>query len=86
MKPRHVVIDSGWAAQAVAWSALLATTVLLALLFQSLVANALVAPPSVEQPATCQSAAGAALADGDDVRERFLVSLCATGVVPHPDR
>jgi hypothetical protein len=37
MKPRHVVINPRWAAQAVAWSALLAMTVSLALLFQSLV-------------------------------------------------
>ena len=78
MKPWHVVINLRWAARALAWSALIASTILFALLLQSLAASALVAPRSAEPPATCQSTAGAALADGDDVRARFLADLCRT--------
>jgi len=85
MKPRHVVVNPGWAARVVAWTALISMTVLLALLLQSFAASALVARPSAEPPATCLSGAAAALADGDDVRERFLANLCGTVVVPHPD-
>jgi len=85
MKPWHVVINLRWAARVLAWSALIATTVLLALLLQYLAASALVAPRSAEEPAACQStAAGAALADGDDVRARFLADLCHIAIAPHP--
>ena len=84
MKPWHVVINLRWAGRMLAWSTLIAITVLLALLLQSLAASALVAPRSPTPPATCQSTAGAALADGDDVRARFLANLCGTPIAPHP--
>ena len=84
MKLWHVVINLRWAARVLAWSALIATTVLLALLLQSLAASALVAPRSAEAPTACQSAAGAALSDGDDVRARFLANLCRTAPLPGP--
>jgi hypothetical protein len=80
-----MVVNPKWAARAVAWSALITLTVLLTLLLQALVASALVAQQPVEPPTTCLSAAGSALADGDDVRERFLASLCGTAVARQPD-
>ena len=83
MKPWHVVINLRWAARVLVWSALITTTVLLALLLQSLAASALVAPRSAEEPAGCQSTAGAALADGDDVRARFLADLCRSASAPY---
>ena len=86
MRPWHVVINRRWAPRVQAWTGLLATTVLLALLLQSLAASALVAPRLAEPPAACQSTAGAALADGDDVRARFLADLCRTEIAPHPSR
>jgi hypothetical protein len=86
MKPWHVVISLRWAARVLAWSALVASTVLFALFLQSLTASALVAPRSTEPPAACQSSASAALADGDDVRARFLVDLCRTTIAPQPNR
>ena len=86
MKPWHVVINLRWAARVLAWSALMVITVLFALLLQSLAASALVAPRSAEPPAACQSTAGAALADGDDVRARFLADLCRTTIAPTQSR
>ena len=86
MKPWHVVVNVRWAARALPWSALMVVAVLLALLLQSLAASALVAPRSEEPPATCQSTAGAALADGDDVRARFMADLCRTALKEHPSR
>jgi hypothetical protein len=86
MKPWRVVINSRWAARVLAWSALTAISVLLALLLQSLAASALVAPGSTEPPAACQSTADSALADGDDVRARFLADLCRTTIAPHSSR
>jgi hypothetical protein len=83
MKPWHVVLNFRWATtRVVAWSALIATTVLLALLLQSLAASALVAPRSAEEPTACLSSAGAALSDGDDVRMRFLANLCRPASAP----
>ena len=84
MNPWHVVINLRWVARVLAWSALMAISVLLALLLQSFAASALVAPGSAEPPAACQSTAGAALADGDDVRARFRADLCRTASAPHP--
>jgi hypothetical protein len=84
MKPWHVVINLRWAARVLAWSALIATTVLLALLLQSLAASALVTPRSAEAPTACLSTAGAALSDGDDVRARFLANSCGTVIAPLP--
>ena len=80
-------IDEGWNKKdlaILAWSALMATSLVLALLLQALVATALVASGSDALPAACQSPAGAALADGDDVRARFVADLCggAIGATP----
>jgi hypothetical protein len=86
VKQRRVVVNHGLAARAVEWSALSSMTVLFALFLQSFAASALVARPLAEPPATCLSIAGAALADGDDVRAGFLANLCGTAVVPQPDR
>ena len=86
MQPGHVVINPRWAARVLAWSSLMAISVLLALLLQSFAASALVAPGSAEPPASCQSIAGAALADGDDVRARFLADLCRTASAPNQGR
>ena len=66
-----------------AWSALIAITVILALLLQSLAASALVAPVAATPLEACQSTAGAALADGDDVRARFLARLCGSDIAPN---
>jgi hypothetical protein len=86
MKPRNVVINLRWAAHVLAWSALTVITVLLAILLQALAASALVAARSADPPTTCLSTAGAALADGDDVRARFLAKLCrsAGASLPSP--
>jgi hypothetical protein len=86
MQPRHLIINFRWAARLLAWSALAAAAILLAFLLQSLAASALVAPRSATPPAACQSPAGAALADGDDVRMRFLVEFCGPAIAPHPSR
>src|SRR5437879_3059222 len=86
MRPRCVLINLRWVARMLAWSALITTTVLLALLLQSLAASALVPPRSAEPPAACRSTAGAALADGDDVRARFLADLCRTASAPAAER
>src|SRR5262249_38008049 len=40
----------------------------------------------VKPPATCLSEARTALADGDNVRERFVANVCGTVVVTHADR
>jgi hypothetical protein len=64
-----------------AWSALMATTLTLALLLQALAAGAVVEPGPSDPPAAClSSSAGAALADGDDVRARFLAGWCGAAV------
>jgi hypothetical protein len=86
MKPWHVVANVRWAARALGWSALMVVAILFALLLQSLAASALVAPRSAEPPSTCQSTAGAALADGDDVRARFVANLCPTALAEDPNR
>jgi hypothetical protein len=72
MKPRHVMSNRRCAGRVLAWSALLATTLVLVLLLQTLAASALVAPGPAALPAACQ----AALAAGDNVRESFLAHLC----------
>jgi len=88
MKPPHVVISVRAARRLLAWSTFLAITLLLALLLQALAASALVAPDRARPPPDCQtgSPATAALADGDDVRARFLANLCsgATGATSKP--
>lgn len=80
MTPWHGVFNIGSARQMLAWSALIAIAVLLGLLLHSLVANALITPGPAARPDACQSTAGAALADGDDVRARFLARVCGTAV------
>jgi len=74
MKPPYVTLP--WAGRALAWTALAAITLVLAVLLQALAASALVAPEPAT-PAACQLVAGAALTDGDDVRARFLAQLCS---------
>ena len=69
---------------ALAWSVLIAITLVLALLLQALVATALVASESAVPPAACRSTAGAALAHGDDVRARFLADSCAGAIGATP--
>jgi hypothetical protein len=86
MKPWHAVINLRWVTRALAWSVLMASALLFGLLLQSLAASALVAPRSAEPPAACQSTAGAALADGDDVRARFLAGLCRAASEPNQRR
>jgi hypothetical protein len=77
MKPRHVMINLRLARRMLAWSALIAITVVLALLLQALAANALVAPGPVALSPACQ----AALAAGDNERESFLAHLCGGAAV-----
>jgi hypothetical protein len=86
MKPWRTVINLRWAARVLAWSALMAITVLLALLLQTLAAGALVASRSTEPPTACQSAADKALLDGNYVDTRFLAELCRTAIAPPPSR
>jgi hypothetical protein len=61
--------------QVLAWSALLATALVLASILQAVATSALVVPAQAAQPVNRVSAATAALADGDDIRARFLASL-----------
>ena len=63
--------------QVLAWSALLATALVLASILQAVATSALVVPAQAAQPVNRVSAAAAALADGDDIRARFLASLSA---------
>jgi len=58
-----------------AWSAFAATTLLLASLVQTMVTRALVEPAQSSSIAVDVSPATRALADGDDVRARFLASI-----------
>jgi hypothetical protein len=83
MKPWQVVFNLRSARRTLAWSALIAITVLLALPLQSFAASALIAPGLAARADACQSTAGAALADGDDVRARFLADVCGTAI-SHP--
>ena len=83
MKSWHVVFNLRSARRILAWSALIAITVQLALLLQSLAASALITAGPAARADACQSTAGAALADGDDVRARFLADLCGTAI-SHP--
>ena len=64
----------------VAWSALMALTLVLSLLLQALAASALGARGPAVPPAACLASPGAALADGDDVRARFLADLCGGAI------
>ena len=55
-----------------AWSALIAMTLMLALVLQVLASSAIVTPGPVALSAACQ----VALAAGDNERESFLAHLC----------
>jgi hypothetical protein len=61
--------------QVLAWSALLSTAVVLASILQAVATSALIVPAQAAPPINRLSAVTAALADGDDVRARFLASL-----------
>jgi len=71
-QPAGVNHNLRWARRVLAWNALMAIAVVLALLVQALAASALVAPGPAVLPAACQ----AALAAGDNERESFLAHLC----------
>jgi len=82
MKPRHALINRRWAGRVLAWSTVLAITLLFAFLLQAVAARALGAPGPAAPPAACQSVSPAttALADGDDVRARFLARFCSGAI------
>jgi hypothetical protein len=63
-----------------AWSVLLASTLVLASLFEAVAGSALGGPVKTTPIPVRLSPATAALADGDDVRARFLASLRAQGL------
>ncbi len=86
MKPQRVILNLRWVGRVLAWSTLMAITLLLALLLQALAASALVTPEPAARAAACQTSAGAALADGDDVRARFLAGLCDGAIASDPSR
>ena len=82
MRPRRVAISLRWAGRMLAWSALMATTLALALVLQALAASALVAPGPVALslvvpgPVAFSAACQRALAAGDNQRESFLEHSC----------
>jgi hypothetical protein len=61
--------------QVLAWSALLAIALVLASILQAVATRSLAVPAQAAPPENRVSAATAALADGDDIRARFLASL-----------
>jgi hypothetical protein len=63
-KPRRVL----------AWSALMTTTVVLASLLQAVATRAMIVPARAAPP-DARLSVTAALADGDDIRARFLANL-----------
>jgi hypothetical protein len=80
MRPQRVAINLRWAGRMLAWSALMATTLALAVVLQALAANALVAPGPVALSPACQ----AALAAGDNQRESFLEHSCVRRLTTSP--
>src|SRR5215471_16157975 len=72
-------INLRWAAQALAWSALLVITLWITLMLQALAVNTREPSRFGTQPTTCRtlSPLTAALEDGDDVRASFLARLAA---------
>jgi len=76
-----------WVGHLLVWTALLATTLLMASMFQALVTNAPGAPATLVRPAvrSTPSPLTAALADGDDIRARFLTRLAAEQASLQPD-
>ena len=73
MKPRLLMMKRRWGWRVLAWSALVATTSMLAVVLQALAASAFVAP----EPAALTDPCRAALAAGDHVRESFLTHSCS---------
>jgi hypothetical protein len=78
MKRRHVS-NLGWTNRALAWTVLIAITLLLGLLFQALAASAFAPTGPPLLPAACR----AALSTGNDERESFLAHVC-NGAVGGP--
>jgi hypothetical protein len=78
MRPRRIAINLRCARRMLAWSALMAATLVLALLLQALAA--VVEPGPSDPPPACLSSAGAALTDGDGVPARFPAGLCSPSV------
>lgn len=71
----------------VAWFAFVAVTLLAAWLTHWVLVAALVDRGTGAAPMTCQTAPpGTALTDGDDIRARFLVTLCRTTNAAEPNR
>ena len=72
MNPQHLTMNArlGW--RVLAWIALIAITLVLALLFQALAASASGSPGPVRLTTQCR----AALAASNHVRESFLAHLC----------
>jgi hypothetical protein len=64
--------------RALMWTAFVALTLVLALVLQALATHVSETPQYVEPPDMCltPNPRTAALRDGDDVRARFLASLC----------
>jgi hypothetical protein len=67
-----------------AWSALMATILVLASVLQAVATSALVEPEGAAFPAAHLSAATAAVADGDDARALFLRNLPTETLGPTP--
>jgi hypothetical protein len=88
MKVTVVAITPGWVGRLLAWSALLATALVAALLLEAFAASALVAQGTAAPSDVCATPnpVTAALADGDDVRARFLAHLCGGAIASHPSR
>jgi hypothetical protein len=76
-----------WVRQGLAWGTLMAITLLIAVALQALAARALGASEPPGPPTTCPSLspATAALADGDDVRARFLARVASEQPLPEPN-
>jgi hypothetical protein len=72
MKSLNVMLSFRSAARMLAWSVLIAITVVFALLLQAVAANALVPSGPAALPVACR----AALSTGHDVRESFLAHIC----------
>jgi hypothetical protein len=73
---RERFVPKPW--EPLAWSTLVAITLVLATLLQAFASSALVAHQSTAPSSACLTPelSTVALADGDDVRARFLTALC----------
>lgn len=72
MKPPRVVINRRWAGRVLAWSALVATTLVLAYVLQALAASAFIAPGLTAVSRACQTV----VTSGDNDRESFMAHRC----------